>query len=178
MMVTKRTPVRQVQTGEDLSSFCPRRFNARGIESVVNRADFSCRQSFFQDQLLPYRFAIRNDRVGHSVGTTFDKSLTGRSHRGFTTRSNAHRNTREGRTRHAENVRVKVVTMHHVDLVLLQKLREATNLFRRMQIVKTVESKFRDVFKTQSVDLIQQHAFAFERGHKNITASALQQQSR
>lgn len=68
--------------------------------------------------------------------------------------------------------------MYDVDLVLLQKLHEATKLTSGVKIVKAVESKLGNVAQAQSIDLVQQQSVAVEGRDKDITASGLQQQSR
>jgi hypothetical protein len=48
----------------------------------------------------------------------------------------------------------------HVDFVFLQVLCETPNLASGMKIVKTVESKFRDVVKAEPLNLVEQHSTA------------------
>ena len=52
------------------------------------------------------------------------------------------------------------------------------NLASGMKIVKTVESKFRNVVEAEPVNFVEQHATTVQSRNTDIAAPALQQQSR
>ena len=68
--------------------------------------------------------------------------------------------------------------MDHVDLVLFQKLREAPELASGVEIVKTIQSKFRNGVQTRSLEIIEQHSLAIKCCYKDVASSRFQQQSR
>ena len=128
--------------------------------------------------MLTNLFAVRDHRVSNSKRATLHYSLTCRPKHSFAARSDAYRNARDGRGSHTKNVRVEIVRMDHVNLVLFQKLREAAELASGVKIVKTIQSKFRNVVQTQSLEILEQHSLAIKCCNKDVASARFQQQSR